>query len=119
MRGRKLIPVARLAVRALALILLTICAGVRFTEAQTISLTEEERLEQDFTDPLTTLPQLIVRDSYSPANYGTDVQTNQVIVRPIIPRLPQYSLLPFYQLVRPTFALVTVPIPRRKSYRVR
>ena len=76
---------------------------------------EEEKLEQDFTDPLTTLPQLLVRDSYAPTNYGTDVQTNQVIVRPIIPRLPRYSLLPFYQLVRPTFTMVTVPSSRGGS----
>jgi len=70
---------------------------------------KEEKLEQDFTDPLTTLPQLIVRDSYTPANYGSNLQTNQVIVRPIIPRIPPNTYLPFVQLVRPTFALVTVP----------
>lgn len=72
----------------------------------------EEQLEQDFTDPLTTLPQLIVRDSYTPANFGTGVQTNQAIIRPIIPRVPPYSWLPFPQLIRPTFALVTVPSSR-------
>jgi hypothetical protein len=57
------------------------------------SLEDEERLEQDFTDPLTTLPQLIVRESYTPANYGPctplacfrDYQTNQLVVRPLIP----------------------------------
>ena len=30
---------------------------------------EAEKLERDFTDPLSTLPQLILRDSYTPANY--------------------------------------------------
>jgi hypothetical protein len=75
----------------------------------------EEKLEQEFTDPLTTLPQLIVRDSYSPATYGTHVETNQVIIRPIIPRIPPNTLLPFIQLVRPTLALVTVPGPRGAS----
>ena len=39
-------------------------------------------------------------------------QTNQLIVRPIIPRIPPKTLLPFNQLVRPTFALVTVPSSR-------
>jgi hypothetical protein len=81
---------------------------------------EEQTLEQDFTDPLSTLPQLIVRDSYSPANYGPctpracprNAETNQVIIRPIIPRIPPYTLLPFIQLIRPTFALATVPSSR-------
>lgn len=67
------------------------------------------RLEQEFTDPLTTLPQLNIRDSYTPAMYGTDVQTNLTIVRPIVPRLPAYTLLPFPQLIRPTFVIATVP----------
>ena len=77
--------------------------------------TPEEQLEQEFTDPLTTLPQVVVRDSFTPANYGTGVLTNQFIVRPIIPRIPPNTLLPFVQLVRPTFALVTVPSPRGGS----
>ncbi len=80
-----------------------------------VPLREEEKLEQEFTDPLTTLPQLIVRDSYTPANYGTNLQTNQVIVRPIIPRVPPNTLLPVAQLVRPTIALLTVPSSRGGS----
>jgi hypothetical protein len=77
--------------------------------------TPEEKLEQEFTDPLSSLPQLSVRDAYSPANYGTDIQTNLLIIRPIIPRLPSNTLLPLDQLVRPTFALVTVPSLRGGS----
>lgn len=84
------------------------------------SLAQEEKLEQDFTDPLTTLPQLIIRDSYTPANYGSctplacprDYETNQLIVRPLIPRVPPRTFLPFNQLIRPTLALVTVPSSR-------
>jgi hypothetical protein len=84
------------------------------------SVTEEEKLEQDFTDPLTTLPQLIVRDSYTPANYGPctplacsrNYETNQVLIRPLIPRIPPQTVLPFSQLIRPTFALITVPSSR-------
>jgi hypothetical protein len=106
----------RVAAALAALILLS-----RFANAQTTpaaALTEEEKLERDFTDPLSTLPQLIVRDSYTPASYGPctppascvrDEETNQLIVRPLIPRVPPNTLLPFMQLIRPTFALVTVP----------
>lgn len=95
-----------------------------FARAQTTAATTlatEEKLERDFTDPLTTLPQLIVRDSYTPANYGPctpplpcfrNIETNQLIVRPLIPRVPPNSFLPFAQLIRPTFALVTVQSSR-------
>ena len=84
------------------------------------TLSEQEKLERDFTDPLSTLPQLVVRDSYTPANYGPctpracprDAETNQLIIRPLIPRVPPNTLLPFMQLVRPTVALVTVPSSR-------
>jgi hypothetical protein len=77
--------------------------------------TKEEQLQQDFTDPLTTLPQVILRDSWSPAVYGTNVQTNQAIIRPLIPRIPPHALLPLLQIVRPTFSLVTVPSSRGGS----
>jgi hypothetical protein len=71
-----------------------------------------ENLEEQFVDPLTTLPQVFLKDHFSPVNYGTDVQTNQVVARIIIPRIPPNTLLPFVQLVRPSFSLVTVPGPK-------
>jgi hypothetical protein len=70
------------------------------------------RLAEEFSDPLTTLPQVFLQDAYTPANYGIDGSTNRVIARVIVPRLPRYSLFPFVQLVRPSFSLVTVPDPR-------
>lgn len=89
-------------------------AGIAYAQTTQTSadLQKEEQLERDFTDPLTTLPQVLVRDSYTPANFGTNLQTNQLIVRPLIPRIPPRSFLPFAQLIRPTFALVTVPSSR-------
>jgi hypothetical protein len=75
------------AARILCLVCLIILGRAASAAAQQ-TLSSEEKLEQDFTDPLTTLPQLIVRDSYTPANYGSNLQTNQLIVRPIIPRIP-------------------------------
>lgn len=101
-------------------IILAVLVGSESGQAQSTGssgLAEEERLERDFTDPLTTLPQLILRDSYSPATYGPctpsacvrDEQTNQFIIRPLIPRVPPRSFLPFPQLIRPTLSLVTVP----------
>ena len=75
-------------------------------------LAKQEKLIAEFTDPLTTLPQISIKDAFTPANFGTHVQTNQFIVRPIIPRLPRFSLFPLVQLIRPSFSLVTVPSAR-------
>jgi hypothetical protein len=69
------------------------------------------QLAEEFSDPLTTLPQLFLQDAYTPSNYGIDASTNRVIARLIVPRLPKYSLFPFVQLVRPSLSLVTVPQP--------
>jgi Uncharacterized protein conserved in bacteria (DUF2252) len=109
-----------------AILLLASCvmAPAVFAQNQapsTSALSEQEKLEREFTDPLTTLPQVVVRDSYTPANYGPctpqvlcfrNLETNQVLVRPLIPRIPPESLLPFSQLIRPTFAVVTVQSSR-------
>lgn len=96
---------------AWALSAVTMCAMCTWPSAARAQTRNQSQLqlEEEFTDPLTTLPQLTLRDSYSPSVYGTDVQTNQVIIRPIIPRIPPQTVLPFFQLVRPTFTLATVP----------
>src|SRR4029434_7021720 len=97
---------------------LAIALAASFVMVQA-ALAEEEapspqaaKLAEEFSDPLTTLPQIFIQDAYSPANFGTDSSTNRVIARVIVPRLPKYSLLPFVQLVRPSFSLVTVPTGR-------
>jgi hypothetical protein len=86
-----------------------------FAQAQSTGQPHEDltKLAEEFTDPLTTLPQVFFRDYYTPANYGTNAQLNRALVRAIIPRLPRFSLFPFVQLVRPTFDLVTVPTYKR------
>ena len=95
---------------ALLVVLWVIVSSLAFGQGQTTS-TPLETLEREFTDPMTTLPQVFLKDAFSPVNYGTKVQTNQVVGRAIIPRIPPNTLLPFVQLVRPTFSLVTVPTP--------
>jgi len=115
-------PVLLFALRSILLAASLVAAQGVLAWAQTPASpqAEEEKLEQDFTDPLTTLPQVVIRDSYSPANYGPctplacprNEETNEFIVRPLIPRIPPNTLLPFVQLVRPTFALVTVQSSR-------
>ena len=75
------------------------------------------KLAMEFSDPLTTVPQLFVQDAYTPTNYGTAAQANRVIARLIVPRIPRFSLLPFVQLVRPSFSLVTVPTGKGRDTR--
>lgn len=86
-------------------------AGIAPQRAPTHTESEQE-LERYFTDPLSTLPQVVIRDSYTPANFGTGLETNQFLVRPLMPRIPPRTFLPFMQLIRPTFTLVTVPSSR-------
>jgi hypothetical protein len=92
-----------------------VSAAAQQAQTPPVSLQQEEQLERDFTDPLTTLPLVLIRDSYTPANYGTNVETNQAIIRPLIPRIPPNTLLPFNQLIRPSFSLLTVPSSRGGS----
>jgi hypothetical protein len=87
----KLRPKARAALCGLWIALWIMGPRTFSAQAQTPGLAEEEKLIAEFTDPLTTLPQISIRDSFTPANFGTHVQTNQVIVRPIIPRVPRFS----------------------------
>jgi len=91
-------------------------APAAFAQAETREATAAE-LAEEFNDPLTTLPQIFFQDAYTPSNYGTEAQTNRLTVRPIIPRIRKYSLLPFVQLIRPSFSLVTVPTGRGSATR--
>jgi hypothetical protein len=74
-------------------------------------------LAADFNDPLTALPQIFVQNAYTPAVYGTDAESNRVIARLIVPRIPRLSLFPFVQLIRPSLSLVTVPTGRGEDTR--
>lgn len=90
---------------ALAVVIATARAAVADEEAPS---ERAARLAEDFNDPLTTVPQIFLKDVYTPANFGTDAQTNRLIARLLIPRVPRISIFPD-QLIRPTFQLVTMP----------
>src|SRR5512139_2943706 len=103
----------RLAATAIGTGVLLGCAAVASAQVNTdtpesAKLLREAELAREFTDPLTTLPQLFFQDVYTPAYYGTEAPANRVIARVIVPRVPRISLFPD-QLIRPTFQLVTVP----------
>ena len=84
------------------------------TEARVAS---EAELAREFNDPLTAVPQIFVQDAYTPSNFGTEAQSNRVIARLILPRVPRFSLFPLVQLIRPSLSLVTVPTGRGEGTR--
>ena len=61
--------VRRLSIVAIA-VLMTPADSMVFAQTTAAAPAQEEQLERDFTNPLTTMPQIVVRDSYTPANYG-------------------------------------------------
>jgi len=90
------------------------CASTAFGEEDSPTA-RAARLAEEFSDPLTTLPQLFLQSAYTPTSYGTEAQSNRVIARLIVPRIPRFSLLPFVQLIRPSLSLVTAPAGRGKG----
>jgi len=107
--------VVDLAVALLASVLL-LQASAAFAQTEEdeeqVDTTDLARLVREFTDPLTRLPQFFLQDTYTPANYGTKADANQVVARVIVPRIPRFTLLPLVQLIRPSFILNTVPTGR-------
>lgn len=95
-----------IAVIALVALLPLARAGLAQDEAPSPSAA---KLAEEFSDPLTSLPQIFAQDAYSPTSFGTQAQANRLITRVILPRIPRFTLLPLVQLVRPSFSLVTVP----------
>jgi hypothetical protein len=77
--------------------------GVGIARAQT-TLSAEEKLERDFTDPLSTLPQLILRDSLPPMSLFVTGQW--MVYREFAPVAPQTMI---------NFGL-TVAFPQLQSY---
>ena len=73
------------------------------------------KLAEDFSDPLTTLPQVFMQDAFTPINFGTDGRGNRVILRAIVPRIPRFTLLPLVQLLRPSVQMVTFPTGRGRG----
>ena len=88
--------------RALACVVLFLVAAAAWAEEPASASSRAARLAEEFSDPLTTLPQVFLKDEYIPTSYGTEAQANRVVARLIVPRVPRFSLLPFVQLIRPT-----------------
>ena len=69
--------------------------------------TEEDQLAKEVDDPTAILTQLKLQDLYTPRNFHTTADTNTVQIRPVMPIGP-FPLMPFKQLIRPTFFIKTL-----------
>jgi hypothetical protein len=101
---------------ALALIV-ALALGAAVPPATRAAEESPAELSREFNDPLTAVPQIFVQDAYTPSSFGTEAQSNRVIGRLILPRVPRFSLFPLVQLIRPSMSLVTVPTGRGRGTR--
>jgi hypothetical protein len=67
-----------------------------------------ETLTTDANDPTAILAQLKIENDYTVDEYGTQAEPNSIQIQPVIPIKP-FSLMPLYQLIRPTFKVNTIP----------
>ncbi|HLW70588.1 MAG TPA: hypothetical protein VKS22_08180 [Candidatus Binataceae bacterium] len=67
---------------------------------------EEDQLAGEVDDPTAILTQLKFQDFYTPGSFETSAQTNTVQLQAVIPT-NHFSLIPFQQVIRPTFKLQT------------
>jgi hypothetical protein len=66
-----------------------------------------ESLSEEVNDPTATLTQAQVKDDFTPSEFGTNAQRNTLQGRFILAVLP-HGPLDLAQIVRPTFAVVTI-----------
>ncbi len=94
-----------------------LCAARSLPAEEAATAPTASNVAAEFSDPLTTLPQIFLQNAYTPDNHGTDAATNRLTARLIVPRVPSTALLPFIQLIRPSVSLVTVPEGRGEATR--
>src|SRR5271170_3952888 len=103
----------RLRIRSITLIALALLTLANTARAQILegswggAGTEEDQLAKEVEDPTAILTQLKLQDLYSPSNFQTTAQANTVQIRPVIP-VEAFLLIPFKQLIRPTFKIETL-----------
>jgi len=88
--------------------------GQSFAGNPANSESEEDILAREVDDPTAILTQLKLQDLYTLRNFQTTAQTNTVQIRPVLPVEP-FNLLPFKQIIRPTFEVDTSATSRDSS----
>jgi len=98
-------------------VLLVVVGGTQSQSSAANSVTnesEEDQLAREVDDPTAILTQLEFQNLYTPRSFQTTAQTNTVQLRPVVPIEP-LSVMPFQQIVRPTFKLQTLATSRGSS----
>jgi hypothetical protein len=101
----------------IAFVVLTVTGRARgqgFATNPVVSETEEDRLAREVDDPTAILTQLKFQDMYTPKNFNTPAQTNQVDLKVVLP-IGSFWLLPFKQIIRPTFKVPTLAISQTSN----
>jgi hypothetical protein len=75
---------------------------------------EEDRLAREVDDPTAILTQLKLQDEYTPENFKTPAQTNEINLKLVVPIEP-LPFLPFKQIIRPTFKVQTLAVSQSNS----
>jgi hypothetical protein len=75
---------------------------------------EEDQLAREVDDPTAILTQFKFQDIYTPGNFETSAQTNQIQLRAVVPVQP-FSWFPYQQLIRPTFNVQTLATSSHSS----
>jgi hypothetical protein len=100
-----------------AFVLLTVGGSARgqgLAANPVVTETEEDQLAREVDDPTAILAQLKFQDLYTPKNFKTPAQTNEVNLKVVLPVEP-IPFLPFKQIVRPTFKVQTLAISQTNS----
>jgi hypothetical protein len=88
--------------------------GQSLTASPAPAESEEDRLAREVDDPTAILTQLKLQDQYTPENFKTSAQTNEVNLKVVLPVEP-LPFLPFKQLVRPTFKVQTLAVSQSSN----
>ena len=100
-------------VRVLELTAFLLCALIGTMETQTRAANplsteaEENKLAREVDDPTAILSQLKFQDLYTPQNFSTTAQTNELQVKIVAP-IQTFWFFPFQQLIRPTISMKTL-----------
>lgn len=81
--------------------------GQSLTANSVVNESEEDHLAREVDDPTAILTQLKFQELYTPSNFQTPAQTNQIDLKVVLPVAP-FSLMPFQQIIRPTFKVRTI-----------
>jgi len=112
-----MISAKRIAVSLTSLMLLTVASSARgqnLVTSPVVTETEEDELAREVDDPTAILTQLKLQDQYTPENFKTPAQTNEINLKLVLPVEP-LPFLPFKQIIRPTFKVQTLAVSQSNS----